>query len=346
MPTDLEEIKGIGPTTGQKLQDAGISSAEMLAYQVPGDLRIRGLKEDKLAEFIRLARDLLPFTKLRPATEIEEELNHTPQLTTGSPTLDNRLQGGLYAGSLVEFYGLSASGKSQWCHQFAVTSQLPREHGGLGGGVIWLDYERGFNPLIIRAAAIRFELDPDEVISNIRHATILTQDHMVDYLDTLRKLCSEDTALVVCDCLGFLFPAETEERIHYSVTINRLRTILQAFNNLALATDTTFLYTNQLYRHYLPQGGSYLSPLNGNLMGQMSDYRFKTRARSPPEKRLYLVDAPDIPPFEFRLSLSWGGLYDLYYPRPPKVVIEYVNEELGKWYPGIIDEDDGELLYK
>lgn len=77
----------------------------------------------------------------------------------------------------------------------------------------------------------------------------------------------------------------------------------------------------------------------------MSDYRFKTRARSLPDKELFLVHAPDIPPFKLRLSLSWGGLYDRHNRVVPEAVIEYVNGELAKLYPGITDGNDGEPLY-
>lgn len=317
MPTDLEAITGIGPTTAKKLQDAGISSTEMLAYQVPGDLRIRGLKEDKLAEFIRLARDLLPFTKLRPATEIEEELNHTPQLTTGSPTLDNRLQGGLYAGSLVEFYGLSASGKSQWCHQLAVTSHLPQEQGGLESKVLWIDAEESFTPLTIRVMTKRFGLDPDSVLKNIDVICILHEEHMREFLDRLTTVCSEkEIGLVIVDSLGKLFAMELVGIASYDICRYHLIQTLERFRYIALTTGTTFVYTNRMHRsHSRDWQGMVTRPMNGKYMRHVADYIFKLKSTRWNKKELELEKHASIGSFDTKFVLDWGGFYHKDDPR-------------------------------
>jgi len=346
MGITLKEVNGMNPVDADRLKMGGIHNAKLLAYQDPGLLADEiGLREADLQRLVTNVRNMLPNTKLRPAAAVETELKHRSRLSTGIKGLDRLLQGGFTTGSVIEIHGPPRSGKTQWCHQLAVTSQLSPEEGGLEGEVIWLDCERGFTPLIIRADALRFGLDPDAVMSNIRHVSILTQSHMVDYLSTLTELCSEDIALVVCDCLGMLFPAELDRKDHYETTVSRLGTVLETFSNLTLATESTFLYTNQVYSRFVLSGGSYLWPLNNNLMGQMSDYRFKARARSPPDGKMFnLVDAPDIPPFEYRASLSWGGFYDLSDRIPPEGVIEYVNKQLAARYQGTIDDDE-EPLY-
>ena len=345
MSIELEDIPGIGAVSTKRLRAAGIPNGEILACQEPRDLAERvDLGMGALRKLIQNARSMLPLTSARPAGELEQEMKARSRLTTGIPSLDRKLHGGFVDSSLIEIHGSPRSGKTQWCHQFAVTSQLPPEDGGLDGKVIWLDCERGFSPLIIRANATRFQLDPDDVMANINHVSILTQDHMVDYLHTLAPLCCEDTALVVCDCLGMLFPAEIQRRERYNTTVDRLLTVLQTFKNLALTTDTTFLYTNQMYDRFLVAGGSYLFPSNNNLMGQISDYRSRAHAPATKErKRFNLVDGPDIPPFKFTASLLWGGFYDRRCRTPPETVIQYVNEELEKWYPGITDKDEGPL---
>ncbi|MGV9170909.1 MAG: hypothetical protein ACOC38_13365 [Promethearchaeia archaeon] len=321
MPTDLEEMKGIGPLTAKKLQDAGISSAEMLAYQVSGNLRVRGLKEDKLRDFIRQARQLLPFTELRPATEVEKEINHKRQLTTGSPTLDNRLQGGLYAGSLVEFYGPAASGKSQWCHQLAVTSQLPTERGGLGGKVIRIDAEGSFSPLLIQVMAKRFNLDPDNVMQHIETIHIMNREHIVEFRDALSTGCTEEVGVVVVDTLGKLFATELARGYDYDICRAGLNRTLERFQDIALATGTTFVYANRVHRGSEHHNSVLTTlPVNGKYMAHMAHYRFKLKKPTSYRTNVYLEDHVSIPllmwhshltgvgsiitPIEIRLQLS------------------------------------------
>ena len=59
------------------------------------------------------------------------------KLSFGCPVLDGLLRGGLVVPGLNEIAGVSAAGKTQLCLQLCLTVQLPRELGGLEGGV-WL----------------------------------------------------------------------------------------------------------------------------------------------------------------------------------------------------------------
>ena len=45
-------------------------------------------------------------------------------ITTGSKNLDTVLGGGIETGSITELYGEFRTGKSQLCHQLAVTCQV------------------------------------------------------------------------------------------------------------------------------------------------------------------------------------------------------------------------------
>ena len=52
----------------------------------------------------------------------------------GCGLLDSSLRGGLLVPGLTEISGTSAAGKTQLCLQLCLTSQLPREQGGLDAG--------------------------------------------------------------------------------------------------------------------------------------------------------------------------------------------------------------------
>ena len=56
------------------------------------------------------------------------------RLSVGCDVLDSSLQGGLLVPGLTEIAGTSAAGKTQLCLQLCLTSQLPRECGGLEAG--------------------------------------------------------------------------------------------------------------------------------------------------------------------------------------------------------------------
>jgi DNA repair protein RAD51 len=58
------------------------------------------------------------------ATEYHQKRSEIIQLTTGSKELDKQLQGGFETGSITELYGEFRCGKSQLCHQAAVTCQV------------------------------------------------------------------------------------------------------------------------------------------------------------------------------------------------------------------------------
>lgn len=58
------------------------------------------------------------------ATEYHQKRSEIIQLTTGSKELDKQLQGGFETGSITELYGEYRCGKSQLCHQVAVTCQV------------------------------------------------------------------------------------------------------------------------------------------------------------------------------------------------------------------------------
>ncbi|KAJ1651745.1 DNA repair protein rhp57 [Dispira simplex] len=71
-------------------------------------------------------------------------LDDNKQLTTGDPTLDRALRGGIPTRGITELSGGSASGKTQLCLQLCLTVQLPRSLGGLAGSAIYFSTEDAF----------------------------------------------------------------------------------------------------------------------------------------------------------------------------------------------------------
>ncbi|MBD3159381.1 MAG: hypothetical protein GF309_11375 [Candidatus Lokiarchaeota archaeon] len=311
MPTDLEEVFGVSAKTAAKLRKIGITSAEMLSYQDPNDIRFyRRYQIRNIDEFIKAARKMLSSSNLRPATEVEREMSKKQQLTTGISMIDTRLQGGIYTGSLVEFYGPAASGKSQWCHQLAVTSQLPTERGGLDGKAIWIDAEWSFSPLLIRVMAKRFDLDSYKVMQHIETIHIMNREHIVEFRDALSTGCTEEVSVVVVDALGKLFAMELARGYDHDICSAELNKTLERFQDIALTSGIIFVYTNRVHRGREHHNSVLTTlPVNGKYMAHMAHYRFKLKKPMSYRSNFCLEDHVSIPSFNVELPLEWGGFY-------------------------------------
>lgn len=137
------------------------------------------------------------------ATEYHQKRSEIIQLTTGSKELDKQLQGGFETGSITELYGEYRCGKSQLCHQAAVTCQvrmsdnwsirvlvisfrfavqLPIDMGGGEGKAIYIDTEGSFRPERLLAIAERYGLSGQDVLDNIAYARAYNTDHQIQLL--------------------------------------------------------------------------------------------------------------------------------------------------------------------
>lgn len=85
---------------------------------------------------------------------------------TGSAELDKLLGGGIETGSVTELFGEFRTGKTQLCHQLAVTCQLPIDSNGAEGKALYIDTEGEFRPERLLAVAERYGLEGDKVQMN------------------------------------------------------------------------------------------------------------------------------------------------------------------------------------
>eukprot|EP00941_MAST-03F_sp_MAST-3F-sp1_P001829 g1829.t1 len=78
-------------------------------------------------------------------------------LSLGCPILDACMGGGIPVGSVTEFAGEAAAGKTQLALQLCLTVQLPKEKGGLEGGVAYISTEGAFASGRLAEMAHEFE---------------------------------------------------------------------------------------------------------------------------------------------------------------------------------------------
>jgi DNA repair protein RadA len=144
---DLEQLRGVGSATADKLTDAGYNTIKSVAVASPGELSENAGVGDNTAEkIIRAARQEADVGGFETGSQLLERRQEIGKLKTLVPEVDEMLGGGMETQSITETYGEFGSGKSQFTHQLAVNVQLPIEHGGLSKSAIFIDTEDTFRP--------------------------------------------------------------------------------------------------------------------------------------------------------------------------------------------------------
>lgn len=187
MADDLEQLSGVGPATADKLEDAGYTSYQALAVAAAGDISAETeIGESKANKIIQAAREEADIGGFETGTDVMERRNDIGRLKFQIEDLDQLLGGGLETQSISEFYGEFGAGKSQVTHQLAVNVQLPKGHGGLGAGCIFIDSEDTFRPSRVGEMARGLDEEPmqamldelgmDYTVEEIKDAPISDSD--------------------------------------------------------------------------------------------------------------------------------------------------------------------------
>ena len=129
------------------------------------------------------------------------------------------MSGGIETQALTEFAGEFGSGKSQLCHTLSVTANMPKEKGGLGGNVIFIDTENTFRPERIHQIAEAYGItDPEKILSSIFVCKIYNSSHLEFVIKNLARYLEEFRAsLVIIDSVISLHRAEYSGEEHCGI---------------------------------------------------------------------------------------------------------------------------------
>ncbi|MCP6720526.1 MAG: DNA repair and recombination protein RadA [Patescibacteria group bacterium] len=311
--TDLSQIKAITSRQITLLQQNGISTAEGLAMSPISEVSaIDGLSDKSSKKLIWNARDALGMTEFTAASEIHE---NTEYIVTGSKGLNEILGGGVHTGKITEVFGAFKSGKTALAHTIAVAVQLPKERGGLGGSVVYLDTENTFSKEKIIRIAKRFGLKPNDVLSHIFPARIYSSDHQIQMVHKTEALCRDrNVRLIVVDSLMALFRAEYVGIGMLARRQGVINNMLHSISRIAEVYNCAILLTNQVSTKML---GSFSSndAIGGNIVAHACHFRiqFKSKgfsANSSLQRRAVIVDAPDLPPNDCEFFITSVGIAD------------------------------------
>ena len=310
---DIEKLRktaGVGRVTLQRLQRAGLDNPRVLAIMNPEELEeYASIDVVRAGKIIRAARTLVGLSS-EPVLASSLETEEAPRLTTGLRALDELLQGGLRSGDIYEFIGEFGAGKTQLCHQLAVTVQLPPEMGGVGGKALYIDTEGTFSPGRIESIAERFGVEKPlkGVYVKRVESVVALEDLVIKHLSRLVE--EKDVKLVIIDSVIALYRAQFKGREYLARRQQRLNYLLDWLKRLGRVYEPLYIaITNQVLSSPTPFGTMKL-PAGGNILAHASTHRFYLR-KGRESHVLTVLDSPSLPrDAKVEFVITGGGVED------------------------------------
>ena len=310
-PKDISKLPGIGPTSAEKLRGAGYDSYEAIAVASPMELvAVAGLGEGTAIKAIKAARDSLDMG-FESADKILLKRKTISRLSIGAESLDELLGGGIESQSITEVYGKFASGKSQWCFQLCVMAQLPKDRGGLGGSVLYIDTENSFRPERVAQISKHLGVDADEIMKNIYVARAYNSNHQMLLTEKSVDLIKEhNVKLLIVDSLTSQFRSEYTGRGQLSDRQQKLNQHMRLLQKVAELYNVVVFVTNQVMSRPDILFGDPTDAIGGNVVKHASKTRIYLRKGTGSKRIAKLVDSPSLPDGEAIYNVTENGVVD------------------------------------
>lgn len=309
----LEDLPGIGTGNIHDLRRLGFNTVENLATADTKELVFKGsgIGEDVANKLIGEAKKIddlaVRFVSARDYVKIRGPI---VRLTSGCTSLDMLLRGGLRKKSITEFFGEFGCGKSQLCHQLAVTVQLPLDEGGLDGGCLYIDTEKVFEPDRCMQMAERFtSLDPDKIFDRIRVAKAHNSENQMMLLHHSDEIIKEyGIKLIVIDSLTSHFRSEYPGRELLPPRQQAINKHMHKLKRLAGAFDCVAVVTNQVLSTPDGYSGYTPSPIGGHIVGHLAHTRLFMRKGQRNQRIVQVTASPFLPWGETPITISDRGI--------------------------------------
>lgn len=342
---DLEDLPGVGPATAEKLTENGFDNYQGIAVASPGELsNTADVGESSAADIIQAARKAADIGGFETGADVLERREKIGKLTWGVEEVDELLGGGVETQSITEVYGEFGAGKSQVTHELSVTVQLPAEHGGLEGSVIFVDSEDTFRPeridqmvrglddetvaatMELHGVAEEGEGDPTDedaltdlvetMLDKIHVAKAFNSNHQILLAEKAQELASESqdeefpVRLLCVDSLTAHFRAEYVGRGELAQRQQKLNKHLHDLMRVGDLNNTAVVVTNQVSSNPDSFFGDPTQPIGGNILGHTSTFRMYLRKSKGTKRIVRLVDAPNLPDGEAVMRVEEEGLVE------------------------------------
>jgi DNA repair protein RadA len=317
-PSELDDLPGVGPSTAEKLREAGYLTVESIATASPVELaETAEIGESTAKKMIKAARELANIGGFRTGKDVFEQRKDVRKLKSLVPDLDALLGGGFETQAITELYGEFGSGKSQIVHQLAVNVQLPEDLGGLNGSAMYIDTENTFRPERIEQMVNGLEIDHadvEEFLSNIHVARAHSSDHQMLLIDTMREKAAEmresgkPVRIFIVDSLTAHFRAEYAGRGTLAARQQKLNRHMHDLFRLVDENNAVALVTNQVMSNPAVFFGDPTKPIGGNIVGHSATFRIYLRKSKGGKRIARLVDSPNLPEGEATFMVEEAGL--------------------------------------
>ncbi len=310
----VADLPGIGPATIEKLEGAGFADLMSIAVATPGELvGATEMSEATAKKVIAIARANLEMEFLS-GTEVLKKREQCIKITTGSKELDKLMGGGFETGGISETYGQYGAGKSQIAHVLAVRCQLPVEKGGANGACVFIDTESTFRPERIVQFAKGLDLDPEEVLKNIKVARAFNSDHqalLAEKIEDLIKKQGVPVKIVIVDSLTAHFRAEFIGRGTLADRQQKINKHMHALMRLADKYNLCVYVTNQVMAKPDTFFGDPTEAIGGHIVAHNSTYRVYLRRGKKGTRVAKMVDAPNLAESEATFMVHEDGIKDV-----------------------------------
>ncbi|MBS7619418.1 DNA repair and recombination protein RadA [Candidatus Bathyarchaeota archaeon] len=304
----IEDLPGVGPATAAKLRENGFKTVEAVATATVSELVVSGIGEATAEKIIEAARKSIAFTFVR-GDELVKLRSNIRHLTTGCPSLDQLLGGGIETQSITEFYGEFGTGKSQICQQLCVTVQLPYDQGGLEGGALYIDTENTFRPERVIRISSRFNLDPQDVLKKIIFAEAYTSNHQMVLLENADEIIKEyNIRLIIIDSVTSHFRSEYVGREMLASRQQTLNKHLHKLIRLSRAFNAAAVITNQVMAQPDVFFSKMVQPVGGHIIGHTSHSRIFLRKGRDNVRIAKLTVSPYLPEGEAPIKITERGV--------------------------------------
>jgi len=313
----LSELPGVGPVTEKKFNDVGIFTAEQIINYSPADVAdITGMKSISVRNLFVMVRDELikigTITEtFRKGSKVLDDRKDLEYIKIGISSLDKLFGNGIETKATTEIYGEFGSGKTQFCHTMAVRAQFPKELGGLGGKVLWIDSENTFRPDRIVTIAKSMGLDPDKALDNIIHSKAFNstfQQIILEECETIIK--EENIRLIISDSATGLFRSDYPGRGNLSNRQGALNKYVTRASRISETYNCAVILTNQVYSSPDMPFGDPTKPVGGHVFAHSSTYRIYFK-KSGKNRIAKMIDSPGHAETEVMFALSDGGVVDV-----------------------------------
>lgn len=308
----LEDLKGVGKKTAEKLKEAGYDDMMSIATLSAGELGERAdIGESSAQKIITSARQTVDVGGFSTGKEKYDTRKKMKRITTSSENFDEILGGGIETQAITEIYGEYGSAKTQISHQLSVNVQLPEDKGGLGRGAIYIDTEDTFIPDRIEQMAEAKGMDVEETLENIHVARAFNSDHQMLLAEEAQDICKqEDIGLIVVDSLTAQFRSDYVGRGELAKRQQKLNKHMNALLRLANSHNAAVLVTNQVMSNPDQMFGDPTKAIGGHIVAHNSAIRLYLRKSKKDKRVARLVDSPYMPEAEAVFKVKDEGIID------------------------------------